>query len=197
VRGIGGAGIENTTMERQKILLPVDIARCPLGIFDVINRFARSSPMTVILLHVVTLNIIGAENRIYEELGRDAHWYLEKLASSYLRPNIPTLLRVRRGKIAEQILAQARADQLDLIVLPVDHPLLENGASVSSSNRPPVTVSPLARTIIRGASCDVLVIPFNKCLDCEKAWGRPTIPGGSDESVLLRVALPLTPHSRV
>lgn len=177
-------------MEIQKVLLPVDVARCHLGVFDLVNRIGRSSQMTVILLHVVTLDIIAAENRIYEELVWDAQSYLEKLASSYLRPNISTLLRVRRGKAAEQILAQARADHPDLIVLPTHYRFIGKGSALPSCDRPSATVSALARKVIRGADCDVLVIPFNTRFDCEKAWGRPTIPIGTDESVLLRPASP-------
>ena len=96
-------------MKPERILLPLDIRKCPLEVFSVANGFARHPGATVILLHVVTLNIAAPEKRVYEELGRDAHWYLERLARGCLHPGVATTIRVRVGKPAEEILAEAAA----------------------------------------------------------------------------------------
>jgi nucleotide-binding universal stress UspA family protein len=66
---------------------------------------------------VVTLNIAAPEKGVYEQLGRDAQWHLERLARGCLRPGITTISRVRFGKPAEEILAEAADGNVDLIVL--------------------------------------------------------------------------------
>ena len=44
-------------MKAERILLPLDIRKCPLDVFSVVNGFAKYPGATVTLLHVVTLNI--------------------------------------------------------------------------------------------------------------------------------------------
>jgi nucleotide-binding universal stress UspA family protein len=187
---VGDSGVEDNPVELQNILLPVDVAKCPLGVFDLVNRLARSSQVAVILLHVVTLNTIVTENRILEELGREARLYLEKLASSCLRSDIASQIRIRLGKAAEEILAQARDDQPDLIILPIVRGSSEREPSGQSRESPAPIISALARKVIDGANCDVMVIPFNAHFDCENTWGRPIIATGNDEIVLHRIASP-------
>ena len=43
-------------MKPERILLPVDVARCPLEVFDLVNGFAKRPEVTVLLLHVVDLD---------------------------------------------------------------------------------------------------------------------------------------------
>ena len=73
--------------------------------------------LTVTLLHVVTLNIAAPEKGVYEALGRNAHRHLERLARECLHPGVATNIRVRFGKPAEEILSEAAAGKVDLIVL--------------------------------------------------------------------------------
>jgi|ERR1017187_6217610 nucleotide-binding universal stress UspA family protein len=105
------------TMSLERILVPVDIAKWPVEIFSVANTFAKQPGATVILLHVVTLNIAAPEKGVYEQLGREAQWHLGRLAHGCLRPGITTVGRVRFGKPAEEILAEAADGNVDLIVL--------------------------------------------------------------------------------
>ena len=104
-------------MSLERILVPVDIAKWPVEVFSVANTFAKHPSATVTLLHVVTLNIAAPEKGVYEQLGRDAQWHLERLARGCLRPGITTVSRVRFGKPAEEILAEAADGNVDLIVL--------------------------------------------------------------------------------
>ena len=92
-------------MKPKRILVPIDIARCPLEVFDRVNAFAAQPGVTVILLHVVTLSIAAPDNRVFEELGREAGWYLERLARKHVHPNASTLIHVRTGKAADEILS--------------------------------------------------------------------------------------------
>src|ERR1035437_10855153 len=103
-------------MKLERILLPLDIRKCPLEVFSVVNGLASHPGATVTLLHVVTLNIAVPEKRIYEELSCGAHWYLERLARGCLRPDIANIIHVRVGKVAKEILAEAAAGNADLII---------------------------------------------------------------------------------
>src|ERR1035441_624672 len=98
-------------MKPEGILFPVDVARCPLEVFELVNGLAKRPEVTVILLHVVNLNILAPENRVYEELGQEAQWYLERLANKHVHPLASTITRVRIGNPAEEILAEAKADR--------------------------------------------------------------------------------------
>ena len=73
-------------MKPERILLPIDTAKCPLEIFAVANGFACRPEVRVILLHVVNLNIVAPENRVYEELGREVYSHLDRLAQRYIHP---------------------------------------------------------------------------------------------------------------
>ena len=89
-------------MKPEIILLPVDVARCPLEVFELVNGLAKRSEVTVILLHVLNLNILAPENRVYEELGQEAQWYLESLANQHLHPMASAITHVRVGMPAEE-----------------------------------------------------------------------------------------------
>ena len=114
-------------MKPEGILLPLYIRKCPLEVFSAVNGLAKYPGATVTLLHVVTLNIAAPEKRVYEELARDARWYLERLARGCLRLDLTTtIIRVRVGKPAEEILAEAAAGNADLIILPCYPPSFWN-----------------------------------------------------------------------
>jgi nucleotide-binding universal stress UspA family protein len=154
------------TMKPERILLPLDIRRWPVEVFSVANTFAKDPGVTVTLLHVVTLNIAVPEKGVYEALGREALWHLERLARKCLRPGITTITRVRFGKPAEEILAEAVAGNIDLIVLAGKPP------SFWSRFFAPL-VPRVVERIIREASCGVFLTTAKKWFNCESTWGRP------------------------
>ncbi len=158
-------------MSQRKLLLPINVNKCRPAVFEIVNRFGRDSQPTAILLHVVTLNLMTSENRVYEELIARADSHLRRLARKYLNPNVSVISRVRVGKVGQEILAQAVSDRPDLILMAVDGAIpgkrLFRTLSGSTAN--------LSRTvggIIQKLPCDVLVIPAGDCFDCEKAWGH-------------------------
>jgi nucleotide-binding universal stress UspA family protein len=104
-------------MKPERILLPIDVIKWPVEVFSAANTFTNAPGATVTLLHVVTLNIAAPEKGVHEALGREALWHLERLARKCLRPGVATITRVRFGKPAEEILAEAVAGNIDLIVL--------------------------------------------------------------------------------
>jgi nucleotide-binding universal stress UspA family protein len=160
-------------MKSERILLPVDVARCPLEVFELVNGLAKRPEVTIILLHVVSLNILAPENRVYEELGQEAQWYLENLANKHIPPMASTIAHVRVGNPAEEILAEAKAESVDLIILPTYGPSFWNRLKGLWTNVCIPSVSTLAERVIREATCGVFVVLAKTRLNCERAWGRP------------------------
>jgi nucleotide-binding universal stress UspA family protein len=153
-------------MKLERILLPLDIRKCPLEVFSVVNGFAKQQGIIVTLLHVVTLNLAAPEKGVYEVLGRDARWHLERLARGCLHPSVAANTRVRVGKPAEEILIEAAAGSADLIVLASKPP------SFWSRFFAPL-VPRVVERVIREASCGVFLTTVKKWFNCENAWGRP------------------------
>jgi nucleotide-binding universal stress UspA family protein len=153
-------------MTPERILLPLDIRKCPLEVFSVVNGLASHPGATVILLHVVTLNIAAPEKGVYEQLGRDAHWYLERLAGQCLRRGVTTSIRVRFGKPADEILAEAEDEGVDLIVLASKLP------SFWRCLFAPI-VPRIIERVVREATCGVFLTAAKRRFNCEDIWGRP------------------------
>jgi nucleotide-binding universal stress UspA family protein len=153
-------------MSLERILVPVDIAKWPVEVFSVANTFAKQPSATVILLHVVTLNIAAPEKRVYEQLGLDAQRHLERLARACLRPGITTVSRVRFGNPAEEILAEAADGKVDLIVLASEQPSFWRRLFVRILPR-------VVERIVRQASCGVFLTTAKKWFNCENICGRP------------------------
>jgi len=65
-------------MSLDRILLPIDLARCPPEALHFVNRVIRRYDAEVILLYVMTLNIVAPESRVYAELAEEARQHLEK-----------------------------------------------------------------------------------------------------------------------
>ena len=153
-------------MKPERILLPLDIRNCPLEVFSLVNGCAEYPGASVTLLRVVTLNIAAPEKRVYEELGRDARCYLERLARGCLRRDVATIIRVRVGKPAEEILAEASDGNVDLIVLASRLP------SFWSRFFAPL-VSRVVERVTREATCGVFLTTAKKWFNCENILGRP------------------------
>ena len=153
-------------MKPERILLPLDIRKCPLEVFSVVNDLAKQSGVTVTLLHVVSLNIAAPEKGLYEQLSREAHWHLERLGRGCLRPGVTTITRGRFGKPAEEILAEAADGNVDLIVL-------ASGLPSFWSRLFARLVPRVVERVIREASCGVFLTTVKKWFNCESIWGRP------------------------
>ncbi len=162
-------------MIAERILLPIDVVRCPLEVFTLVTGFARRPEVTVILLHVVNLNIVVPENRVFQELAAEAKSYLERLADQHLPPITSHLSHVRMGEPAEEILAEAQVEKPDFIILPTYSPSLwDRLKAVWKPGCNPI-VSRLAERIIREATCGVFVVAAKTRFNCEQAWGRPVM----------------------
>ncbi len=155
-----------------KLLLPIDINKCRPAVFEFVNRFARKFQVTAILLHVVTLNVMASENRIYEELTAEAESYLRRLSAKYISPDALVSHRVRIGKAAELILRLAIDDCPDAILMTVDRAPLRGSPLVRKLGLSSATVSNTVNSVLKSPPCDVLVLPLTGEFDCERAFGR-------------------------
>lgn len=158
----------------KRILLPIDISRCPLEAFEVANGFGKHPGMTLVLVHVLRLNIAAPENRIYEELAQEAHWYLEQLAEQYLRWTGTLLIHIRAGRPAEEILKEAQSEEVDLIILPTYGPSLWRRLTGIWKTAADPIISGLAAIVLRRANCHVCMVTAKSRFNCEEAWGRLT-----------------------
>jgi nucleotide-binding universal stress UspA family protein len=163
-------------MSVRRILFPIDVARCPLELFTLVNGFAQRPDVTVILLHVVNLNLAAPDTRVYAELGQEALGYLQRLANQYVHPLAATLVHIRTGPLAEQILAEAKAEGVDLIILPTSGPSVWNQLRALWQPGSTPLVGPVAAKVIRQAECGVFVVVAKARFNCRRAWGRLVKP---------------------
>ncbi len=160
-------------MDNRRLLLPINVNRCRPGVFEIVNQFARKSEVTAILLHVVTLNVTAAENRVYEGLVQEAESYLEKLTAQYIDPVVITTRRVRIGKASEEILAAAECEHPDVILMTVDRKSLQDNSVLERLRSSTASLSRTVNAVLKRAPCDVLVLPTLGKFNCVEAWGRP------------------------
>ena len=160
-------------MDSRKLLLPIDVNKCRPAVFGVVNHFARRSQVTAILLHVVTLNLSAAENRVYEGLAQEADSYLEKLTAQYIDPAVLTMRRVRIGKASEETVAAAECEHPDVILMPVDRKSLQSNSVLQRLHLSTASLSRTVNAVLKRAPCDVLILPSTGNFDCEEVWGRP------------------------
>ena len=168
-------------MKPERILVPLDLAKCPLEVFQVVNGFAERPGVTVILLHVVQLNIPGPESRGYDQLYREAGWHLQRLAEHYANPIASTLTRVRIGKPAEEIVANAKEEDVDLLILPMHRtPFWKR---LFAPLFPKIVVQ-----VIREAPCGAFVMDVRTRLDCQRRWPYPVSAVGTAPELLAQAA---------
>jgi nucleotide-binding universal stress UspA family protein len=168
---LGGSAGACSSMRPETILVPLDTARYPVEVFARVNAFAQRPGVTVVLLHVVNLNLAAPDRRVDQELCREAQWHLGRLAATYVQPGPAIVTRVRMGKPAEEILAEAREQDASLIIVP---------AFASSWRRRRglwgwlwAALCPgVVGKLIRFAQCPVLVVHAETVLDCRRQWWR-------------------------
>jgi nucleotide-binding universal stress UspA family protein len=148
----------NFGMEVGRLLLPIDLRRCPLEVFPLANGFAKPFGGEVVLLHVVDPRSAAADSE-----RRRAHRHLEHLARDFVRSSIEVLPRVRAGLPHEEIFAEAAEAKADLILLPVYPPSIWRrimGPGYGST----------ARNVVSGASCGVFVVNVRTSFNCLRRW---------------------------
>ena len=157
-------------LKTERVLLPIDVRNCPLDVFPLVNGVGSRPGVSLTLLHVVTLNVLSPDHRIYRELLAEAQLYLQRLSEEYL-PSVPSpAIRVRTGKLVEQILAESA--QADLIILSTGGPSFwQRLSSVWKQPLHPM-VSGRTRQIMDRAKCGLFIASSQTRFDCERHWGR-------------------------
>jgi nucleotide-binding universal stress UspA family protein len=142
-----------------RILLPIDVAQCPLEVFASVNKFARDHRTTLELLHV--LGATGAQVGGGERAAAAARGHLERLSQKFFSPALEPRLRVRAGNPAGEIVAEAEESGAELILL--------TSYRGSSLWKPPVHPGIAER--VRGAvDCAVRILQVRTRFNCEQQW---------------------------
>ena len=149
----------------QTILVPIDIKRCPLDVFELVNGFANQADVTLVLLHVLNVNIMAPDNRVYEELRQEAAGHLARLAVRYVSERVTILIRVRFGNPAKEILAEARAQRADLILLGAGQTSVWNRLFAPISCR-------TVKKVLREAGRGVFLVPVRTRGNCREGKDR-------------------------
>jgi nucleotide-binding universal stress UspA family protein len=156
---------DNLGMNVNRLLLPIDLAKCPLEIFPLANGFTKPFGGEVVLLHVFDPQADGSRRAIGEiDRGRAAG-HLERLGQDHLRPSVEAICRVRSGIPHEEILAEATATNADLILLPTFAPSIwRRWAGLAYGET--------ARSLVIGAPCNVFVVDVRTRFNCFRRWAR-------------------------
>ena len=151
-------------MKPDRILFPIDLAKCPLDVLPLLNNLAGRSDASVILLHVVHLNILAPDNRIYQEHWREARRLLERLAENYVNPLVDVRLRVRVGNPFDEIVREAREQQVQFILVPTFASSFWRRLLAPLAHR-------VAERLAADAPCPVFALRAKTPFNCEERWG--------------------------
>ncbi len=154
-------------MKAGNILVPTDIAACPLALFSFLNEYANDGFAKITLYHVSKLNVAPLENRLYAEVEREIEKVLLRLQAAFLHPQIDTDICVSAGKPAREIVAQAESTKSDLIVM-----------TRSSTHRKNLFRADVVKQVVDRAPCPVCVLRVGVQIDCRRLW----TPGEKDST---------------
>ena len=156
---------DNLGMKVNRLLLPIDLAKCPLEIFAVANGFTKPFGGEVVLLHVIDPQSDAGRGAI-DAIDRDqAARHLERLGRDHLRPTVEATCRVRSGIPHEEIIAEATATNANLILLPTFAPSIwRRWAGLAYGKT--------TRSLVIGAPCNVLVVDVRTRFNCFRRWAR-------------------------
>jgi|SRR5579862_7642175 len=153
----------------ERILLPLDIYKCPVEIFSLVNRLTGQMRAKLVLLHVINPKNNSQRGHV-QELEQQARECLTRLIEENVRRGTVAIPHVRIGQAADQILEEAAQEKVDLIVLPTFGPSWWSKLWLLCAPRTRRVVSFLAERIIREASCGVFLAAVNTRSNCAKRW---------------------------
>ena len=104
-------------MNVKNILIPLDLLRSPCDALVYARNMAADSAVCVTLLYVLNLNIVSPGRQIYDELCAESEAALKKLARFFFGTELAARVVVRMGAPHKEIVAEAKAESSDLIVL--------------------------------------------------------------------------------
>jgi len=107
-------------MNRKHILIPLDLVHGSADALIFAQQMALETPLAITLLHVVDLNIaltVSTVSGIYAQLYAESEAALGKLAKLFFGSEQAARIVVRFGKTVEEIVAEAKNEGADMIVL--------------------------------------------------------------------------------
>jgi nucleotide-binding universal stress UspA family protein len=104
-------------MNSKRILIPLDLMRSPCDALIFVRNLATQSPVCVTLLYVLNLNIVAPGRQVYDELCAESEAALRRLARFFFGADGAARVVVRVGAPHEEIVAEAKAEAADLIIL--------------------------------------------------------------------------------
>jgi nucleotide-binding universal stress UspA family protein len=143
----------------RRILLPIDVAKCPLEVFPFINELAEEHEATVTLLHALSGG--GANGEFQKESMRAAEKLLEQLARKFINPRLASRTSVHVGMPPDAILAEAAQSSVDLIVL-------TSYGNSAIGKRP--TRSQIVQAVLDVAPCNITLLPVRTSFNCAQQW---------------------------
>ncbi|MFM4718616.1 universal stress protein [Aeromonas bivalvium] len=140
-------------MSIRTLLCPVDFSQMSPPVLDYAVFMAKSHDASLKLVHVVDqlhgfdsykiLHMTALE--ITHEMERQAREQLQQLIDTL---PIPASFTVRFGRAADEIVAQAKEDKVDLVVM----------GSHGRSGLSHLLVGSVAESVVRHAPCPVLIV---------------------------------------
>jgi nucleotide-binding universal stress UspA family protein len=156
---------KNFGIKADRLLLPIDLAKCPPEIFPLANDLVPPFKGEIVMLHVLDRQTNAVPFRGSGTNFRRAELLLERIGNEFVRPAVEASVRVRVGTPCEEILAEATANDVDLILLPTFTPSIWRrllGPKCAET----------ARNLITEASCRVLVVDVRTHFNCFRRWPR-------------------------
>lgn len=150
-------------MKASKLLLPIDLAKCPPEAFPLARDIVPPFKGEVVLLHVLDRRANAVPFRGSGTNFRRAELLLDRIANEFMPPSVGASARVRVGTPHEEILAEATANDVDLILLPTFTPSIWRrllGPRCAET----------ARSLVTEASCRVLVVDVRTHFNCFRRW---------------------------
>jgi nucleotide-binding universal stress UspA family protein len=153
-------------MRNKHILVPLDLVRGPVSALVAVQEMAAESPVCVTLLHVVDLNIYPPQPAVNDQLCAEGQAALRKLAMLFFGAAAEVRTIVHFGRPAEEIIAEARTAEADLVVMCAPRArrlrLLRRGTT---------------QRVLRGVACPTLLLPQpSKPVRGTTATPRPNMP---------------------
>jgi len=185
----------------KSILFTFELARFPQDAFIFLNELASAPDTTITLLNVLNLNIVAPDNRVYDEALAETEARLRLVAREWLPSAGTTHVRVRLGKPTDEILAEAKENRAELLIVPNYGPSLWSRLKFVCSPSADPMISPLAAKLAREARCPILSLPAGHCFNGEREWRplpllHPQAKAVAERSAGLRACSAWHPESR-
>jgi nucleotide-binding universal stress UspA family protein len=130
----------------RRILVPIDLTPIGEAKLPVTEQYARAFDADVLLLHILPNKAMDTEVILPAEAAARA--YLDVLVAGLVHNGVRAAPLIRTGPTATSILAEARAQHVDLIILGTNvRPVLRS-----------VVIGSIADEVVRAAHCPVLLV---------------------------------------